>query len=319
MIRVTIDSESGFCFGVVTAIRKAEEELAKGGTLYCLGDIVHNEREVERLAGLGLITINHEEYKQLHNAKVLLRAHGEPPETYRIAQENNIEIIDASCPVVRHLQQRIKKQYETQPDGQIVIFGKQGHAEVIGLQGQTENTAIVVENEADLEKIDYTKPIYLVSQTTKSVDEFKHLAEEIKVRNSETQKLRDSKKETFVYHDTICKQVRNRVQHIREFAKAHDRILFVGGHNSSNGKVLYSHCKEANPDTTFVGDASEITAEYIAACEGKTVGICGATSTPLWLMEECEAVLRGQRTKDKRYKTKVTKLFSYSDTVKKQQ
>ncbi len=277
MTRVTIDSESGFCFGVVTAIQKAEEELRKGGTLYCLGDIVHNEREVERLAQLGLITINHEEYRQLHNAKVLLRAHGEPPETYRIAKENNIEIIDASCPVVRNLQRRIKKQYETDKDCQIVIFGKQGHAEVIGLQGQTENTAIVVENEADLDKISYHKPVYLVSQTTKSVDEFKHLVAAIKQRLQLP----------LVYHDTICKQVRNRVQHIREFASEHDRILFVGGHNSSNGKVLYAHCKEVNADTTFVSDASEISTEYIAACEGKRVGICGATSTPLWLMEEC--------------------------------
>ncbi len=277
MTHVTIDSESGFCFGVVTAIQKAEEELRKGGTLYCLGDIVHNEREVERLAELGLITINREEFKALHHAKVLLRAHGEPPETYRIAAENNIEIIDASCPVVRHLQQRIKRQYEANRDCQIVIFGKKGHAEVIGLQGQTENKAIVIENEGDLDKLDYMKPIYLVSQTTKSVDEF----------NAIVQRLKGLKVQQLESHDTICKQVRNRVKHIREFAAVHDRILFVGGHNSSNGKVLYSHCKEVNADTTFVGDASEISAEYIAACEGKTVGICGATSTPLWLMEEC--------------------------------
>ncbi len=280
-VQVVIDSESGFCFGVVTAIQKAEEELRKGGTLYCLGDIVHNEREVERLAELGLITINRGQFRELHNAKVLLRAHGEPPETYRIAAENHIEIIDASCPVVRHLQQRIKKQYEADPNCQIVIFGKQGHAEVIGLQGQTENRAIVIESEKDLDKLDYTKSIYLVSQTTKSVDELHHLATLIQERTQAE----------FVYHDTICKQVRNRVQHIREFAAAHDRILFVGGHNSSNGKVLYSHCKEVNPDTTFVGDASEITADYIRACEGKTVGICGATSTPLWLMEQCAAAL----------------------------
>ncbi len=281
-VHVTIDSESGFCFGVVTAIQKAEEELRKGETLYCLGDIVHNEREVERLAELGLITINREQFRELHDAKVLLRAHGEPPETYRIARENNIEIIDASCPVVRHLQQRIKRQYEADKDCQIVIFGKHGHAEVIGLQGQTENKAIVIESEQDLAKLDYTKPIYLVSQTTKSVDEF----------NAIVQRFTDSNIQKFESHDTICKQVRNRVKHIREFAAAHDKILFVGGHNSSNGKVLYSHCKEVNADTTFVGDASEISAEYIADCEGKSVGICGATSTPLWLMEECKAVLR---------------------------
>ncbi len=280
-VHVTIDSESGFCFGVVTAIQKAEEELRKGETLYCLGDIVHNEREVERLAELGLITINREQFRELHDAKVLLRAHGEPPETYRIARENNIEIIDASCPVVRHLQQRIKRQYEADKDCQIVIFGKHGHAEVIGLQGQTENKAIVIESEQDLAKLDYTKPIYLVSQTTKSVDEF----------NAIVQRFTDSNIQKFESHDTICKQVRNRVKHIREFAAAHDKILFVGGHNSSNGKVLYSHCKEVNADTTFVGDASEISAEYIADCEGKSVGICGATSTPLWLMEECKAVL----------------------------
>ncbi len=280
-VHVTIDSESGFCFGVVTAIQKAEEELRKGGMLYCLGDIVHNEREVERLAQLGLITINRDEFKALHNAKVLLRAHGEPPETYRIAEENNIEIIDASCPVVRHLQQRIKRQYEADRDCQIVIFGKKGHAEVIGLQGQTENNAIVIEGEKDLDKLDYTKSIYLVSQTTKSVDEF----------NTIVQRFKSSKVQKFESHDTICKQVRNRVQHIREFAATYDRILFVGGHNSSNGKVLYSHCKEVNADTTFVGDASEITADYIAACEGKTVGICGATSTPLWLMEACKEAI----------------------------
>ncbi len=282
MVRVTIDSESGFCFGVVTAIRKAEEELAKGVTLYCLGDIVHNEREVQRLAQLGLITINREQFRQLHNAKVLLRAHGEPPETYRIAQENNIEIVDASCPVVRNLQQRIKKHYEADKDCQIVIFGKQGHAEVIGLQGQTDNTAIVIESEHDLDKLDYTRPIYLVSQTTKSVDEFRHLVSNIEQRTAST----------VTWNDTICKQVRNRVQHIRQFAAQYDRILFVGGHNSSNGKVLYAHCKEVNRDTTFVSDASEITKEYIAACQDKTVGICGATSTPLWLMEECAEKLK---------------------------
>ncbi len=279
---VNIDSQSGFCFGVVTAIRKAEEELLKGGTLYCLGDIVHNGQEVDRLSKLGLITINHQEFRSLpQGSKVLIRAHGEPPETYQTAEERGIVLVDASCPVVRNLQKKIREVYETRGENaQIVIFGKQGHAEVIGLQGQTENTAIVVENANDLEKIDFNKDIYLFSQTTKSVAEFSLLVESI------AGKMNGNESVKFEWHDTICGQVRNRVKHIKEFAAGNDKVVFVGGRNSSNGKVLYEHCKETNPDTVFIESADELTEEYIRSCEGKNVGICGATSTPLWLMEE---------------------------------
>lgn len=278
----TIDNQSGFCFGVVTAIRKAEEELQQGEQLYCLGDIVHNEQEVERLATLGLITINHDQFRNLHHAKVLLRAHGEPPETYRIARENNIEIVDASCPVVRNLQQKIRKRYEASPQGQIVIFGKKGHAEVVGLQGQTDNTAIVVEQLADLGKIDFKNDIYLFAQTTKSVDDFRHLVAEIDQRRQA-----EHSEAAFEWHDTICGQVRNRVRHLQDFAKANDKVVFVGGKNSSNAKVLFEYCRQVNPDTVFISDENELTDSYIAACQDKKVGICGATSTPLWLMQRC--------------------------------
>lgn len=282
---VTIDSESGFCFGVVTAIRKAEEELQKSPSepLYCLGDIVHNGQEVERLANLGLRTIDHEQFAQLHDAKVLLRAHGEPPSTYQTAAQNGITIIDASCPVVRHLQEKIRKQYETSPEAQIVIFGKRGHAEVIGLEGQTANTAIVIENKEEVEQVDCSKDIYLFSQTTKDVGEFHQLVAEIERRREEI-----GSAAIFTYHDTICGQVRNRSKHIQEFARQNDEVLFVGGKHSSNGKVLYHLCLDANPNTTFISSADEITEEYIKRVEGKHVGICGATSTPLWLMEACK-------------------------------
>lgn len=279
---VTIDKQSGFCFGVVTAIRKAEEELQKGNQLYCLGDIVHNEQEVERLTRLGLKTIDHQQFATLHHAKVLLRAHGEPPETYRIAAENDIEIVDASCPVVRNLQQKIRRQYQLTPHAQIVIFGKQGHAEVVGLQGQTDNNAIVVEHAEDADKLDVTNDIYLFSQTTKSADDFHRLVDEIEQHRKE-----QHTEAVFEWHDTICGQVRNRVQHLQEFARSNDRIVFVGGRNSSNAKVLFEHCRKVNPDTVFISDEKEITDDYIAACRGKNVGICGATSTPLWLMQRC--------------------------------
>lgn len=279
---VTIDRQSGFCFGVVTAIRKAEEELQKGNQLYCLGDIVHNEQEVERLTRLGLKTIDHQQFATLHHAKVLLRAHGEPPETYRIAAENDIEIVDASCPVVRNLQQKIRRQYQLTPHAQIVIFGKTGHAEVVGLQGQTDNNAIVVEHAEDADKLDVTNDIYLFSQTTKSADDFRRLVDEIEQRRKE-----QHTEAVFEWHDTICGQVRNRVQHLQEFARSNDRIVFVGGRNSSNAKVLFEHCRKVNPDTVFISDEKEITDDYIAACRDKNVGICGATSTPLWLMQRC--------------------------------
>ncbi len=276
---VSIDTQSGFCFGVVTAIRKAEEELRKGGTLYCLGDIVHNGQEVERLEHMGLVTIDHEQFSRLpKRSKVLIRAHGEPPSTYRIAAEKGIDLIDASCPVVRNLQRKILDTYTQHADAQIVIFGKEGHAEVVGLQGQTDNKAIVVEHLSDINKINFQKDIYLFSQTTKSVEEFSQLV------NSMQTEVTDGI--VFQWHDTICGQVRNRVKHIREFAAGKDKVVFVGGRNSSNGKVLYEHCKAANPDTIFIENAEELTEKYIRSCKGKDVGICGATSTPLWLMEE---------------------------------
>ncbi|MBO7259855.1 MAG: 4-hydroxy-3-methylbut-2-enyl diphosphate reductase, partial [Paludibacteraceae bacterium] len=228
-----IDKESGFCFGVVTAIKKAEEELAKGEPLYCLGDIVHNGREVERLANLGLVTIDHDTFKTLRNVKVLLRAHGEPPSTYQIAKDNNITIIDASCPVVLRLQSKIKKRFQEDGKCQIVIYGKKGHAEVVGLEGQTNGTAIVVEGENDIESIDFTKDISLFSQTTKPLDGFNRLIDSIKERQKEGH---------FDYFDTICRQVANRIPNIRRFAEENDVVFFVGGKKSSNGKVLFEHC-----------------------------------------------------------------------------
>ena len=245
MIKVEIDEGSGFCFGVVTAIHKAEEELAKGETLYCLGDIVHNSREVDRLKTMGLITINREEFKKLRNAKVLLRAHGEPPETYIIARENNIEIIDATCPVVLRLQKRIKQEFleNEHPEKQIVIYGKTGR---------------------------------LFSQTTKSLDEFQEIVEYIKQNISpET---------TFEYYDTICRQVANRMPKLREFAASHDLIFFVSGKKSSNGKMLFEECLKVNPNSHLIDNEEEIDPSLIQNVT--SIGVCGATSTPKWLMEK---------------------------------
>ena len=294
MLKIEIDSGSGFCFGVTTAIKKAEEELTMGKTLYCLGDIVHNGMEVERLHDRGLVTINHEELKQLHDVKVLLRAHGEPPETYEIARRNNIEIIDATCPVVLQLQKRIKRQFETQyqsplPLGgagggvQLVIFGKNGHAEVLGLVGQTNNQAIVVESLDDVKRLDLTRDIYLYSQTTKSLDEFRRIIEYIQSHISPSA--------TFQSFDTICRQVANRMPNIASFAARHDLILFVSGRKSSNGKVLFHECERVNPNSYHIESAVEIDPLWLKGIN--TVGICGATSTPKWLMEECrDAILR---------------------------
>ncbi|MBR4369312.1 MAG: 4-hydroxy-3-methylbut-2-enyl diphosphate reductase [Prevotella sp.] len=294
MLKIEIDSGSGFCFGVTTAIKKAEEELTMGKTLYCLGDIVHNGMEVERLHDRGLVTINHEELKQLHDVKVLLRAHGEPPETYEIARRNNIEIIDATCPVVLQLQKRIKRQFETQyqsplPLGgagggvQLVIFGKNGHAEVLGLVGQTNNLAIVVESLDDVKQLDFTRDIYLYSQTTKSLDEFRRIIEYIQSHISPSA--------TFQSFDTICRQVANRMPNIASFAARHDLILFVSGRKSSNGKVLFHECERVNPNSYHIESAVEIDPSWLKGIN--TVGICGATSTPKWLMEECrDAILR---------------------------
>jgi len=284
MYNIEIDSESGFCFGVTTAIKKAEEELAKGTPLYCLGDIVHNGQECERLKKLGLITINHEEYAKLKNVKVLLRAHGEPPETYRIAAENNIEIIDATCPVVLRLQKRIKQEYtskESEKEKQIVIYGKNGHAEVLGLVGQTNGEAIVIEKIEEVDKIDLNKDVRLYSQTTKSLDEFRSIVSYIEQNIS--------KSATFQYFDTICRQVANRMLNIRKFAASHDVILFVCGQKSSNGKILFHECKEINPNTYQVDKPEDIDMEWFR--DAKSIGICGATSTPKWLMDKCKNVI----------------------------
>ena len=329
MLQIEIDNGSGFCFGVTTAIKKAEEELAKGTKLYCLGDIVHNSMEVERLTKKGLITINHEQMRELHNVKVLLRAHGEPPETYELARRNNIEIIDATCPVVLALQRRIKTQYEKgrQPsymiaskndapigkssklrpiakedstasvslppavgEGQelsasssIVIFGKNGHAEVLGLVGQTHSHAIVIEKFEDVKALDFNNDIYLYSQTTKSLDEFHKIIEYIQCHISPKAK--------FQSFDTICRQVANRMPNISTFAARHDLILFVAGRKSSNGKVLFHECLSVNPNSYQVESADEINMSWFDGVQ--TVGICGATSTPKWLMEECrDEILR---------------------------
>lgn len=284
MIQIEIDSGSGFCFGVTTAIKKAEEELSASNnslksthTLYCLGDIVHNGMEVERLHAQGLVTINHDDLAKLHDVKVLLRAHGEPPETYELANRNHIEIIDATCPVVLQLQRRIKKQYDNNPQAQIVIFGKNGHAEVLGLVGQTQCHAIVVESLDDVKKLDFNRDVYLYSQTTKSLDEFHRIIEYIQSHISS--------KATFKSFDTICRQVANRMPNIANFAAKHDLILFVSGRKSSNGKVLFNECKSVNPNSYQIESAQEIDLNWIKVVN--TIGICGATSTPKWLMEEC--------------------------------
>ena len=289
MIKVEIDEGSGFCFGVVTAIHKAEEELAKGVTLYCLGDIVHNSREVERLKTMGLITINHEEFKQLHNAKVLLRAHGEPPETYTIARENNIEIIDATCPVVLRLQKRIKQEYQEKDaeEKQIVIYGQNGHAEVLGLVGQTTGKAIVIEKLEEGKELDFSKSIRLYSQTTKSLDEFWEIVDYIKDHISPSA--------TFEYYDTICRQVANRMPNLRTFAASHDLIFFVSGKKSSNGKMLFSECLKVNPNSHLIDNAEEIDDSLFHGIS--SIGVCGATSTPKWLMEQIYTEIKARLDK----------------------
>ena len=276
-MQIEIDSGSGFCFGVTTAIRKAEEELSAGKTLYCLGDIMHNGMECERLRRMGLITINHDELSRLHAVKVLLRAHGEPPETYETARRNNIEIIDATCPVVLQLQRRIKQKFDSNPDAQIVIFGKPGHAEVLGLVGQTSGRAIVVANLDDVKRLDFTRDIFLYSQTTKSLDEFHLIIDYISEHISP--------EATFKSFDTICRQVANRMPNISAFAMKHDLILFVCGRKSSNGRVLFNECKSVNPNSHLIEGPEEIDPSWTDGVQ--TIGICGATSTPKWLMEKC--------------------------------
>ena len=287
MLKIEIDEGSGFCFGVTTAIKKAEEELANGSNLYCLGDIVHNGMECERLKRMGLTTINHDEMKQLHNAKLLLRAHGEPPTTYALAIRNEIEIIDATCPVVLQLQRRICRQYECCPDAQIVIFGKPGHAEVLGLVGQTQNHAIVIAHFEDVKKLDFTHDIYLYSQTTKSLDEFHRIIDYIQTHISPTA--------TFRSFDTICRQVANRMPNVSNFARRHDLVLFVCGRKSSNGRVLFNECRRVNPNSQLIEGPEEIKKEWLK--DVTTIGICGATSTPKWLMQQCrEAIINGINT-----------------------
>ena len=287
MLKIEIDEGSGFCFGVTTAIKKAEEELANGSNLYCLGDIVHNGMECERLKRMGLTTINHDEMKQLHNAKVLLRAHGEPPTTYALAIRNEIEIIDATCPVVLQLQRRICRQYECCPDAQIVIFGKPGHAEVLGLVGQTQNHAIVIAHFEDVKKLDFTHDIYLYSQTTKSLDEFHRIIDYIQTHISPTA--------TFRSFDTICRQVANRMPNVSNFARRHDLVLFVCGRKSSNGRVLFDECRRVNPNSQLIEGPEEIKKEWLK--DVTTIGICGATSTPKWLMQQCrETIINGINT-----------------------
>lgn len=295
---ITIDDNSGFCFGVTSAILAAERELQKG-QLFCLGDIVHNGQEVQRLEQLGLETIDYDDLRTLHNVRVLFRAHGEPPSTYSIAQRNGIEIIDASCPVVLKLQKRIRDTYQAlhgkNTGAQIVIFGKKGHAEVIGLEGQTNNTAIVIEGINDLHKLDYTKPIYLFSQTTKSVDEFQQIVKEIEELRLAVGKREmgiDSQDVAFEYHDTICRNVANRVKKLQDFARSNDVVIFVGGQKSSNAKVLYNHCLEVNSCTIFVSSMEDLTPEILQRChDAERVGICGATSTPKWLMQQIKSRL----------------------------
>ena len=281
---IEIDEGSGFCFGVTTAIKKAEEELAKSDSLYCLGDIVHNGREVERLKKMGLTTVEHSDLDSLHDTQMLLRAHGEPPLTYMKAERQNIRLIDATCPVVLNLQKRIKKAYEE--GGQIVIYGKNGHAEVVGLVGQTEGTAIVIENLDDAKKLDLSHDIQLFSQTTKSLEGFREIVSYIESNMQEGAH--------FHYFDTICRQVANRIPNIVEFASKHDVILFVCGKKSSNGKVLYNQCLSVNPRTYMIDDPSEIDFSWFEGVE--SVGICGATSTPKWLMEECKRRIENEQT-----------------------
>ncbi len=285
-MKVEIDVNSGFCFGVVTAITKAEAELEKSGQLYCLGDIVHNAGEVERLCAKGLRTITHEELADLHDVKVLLRAHGEPPQTYRTAETNNVTIIDATCPVVLQLQRRIKQAYDEGVEAErnggrkplIVIYGKNGHAEVNGLVGQTNGEAVVIQDLDGIDSLDLDRDILLYSQTTKSLEGFRQVVEEIK-RRKKTGK--------FEYFDTICRQVANRMEKMREFARGHEVVIFVSGAKSSNGKVLFEMCRAENPRTYLISDETQLDPAWIEGAE--SVGICGATSTPLWLMERVAA------------------------------
>jgi 4-hydroxy-3-methylbut-2-enyl diphosphate reductase len=283
-MKVTIDKYSGFCFGVVYAIQMAEDILEKEDQLYCLGDIVHNNKEVDRLNDMGLKIIDHDDLKDIFDCKVLIRAHGEPPETYAIALENNIQLLDASCPVVLKLQHQIKEGYEDikEIDGQVVIFGKEGHAEVTGLLGQTKNEAIIVTTIQDLEKVDFSKSIYIYSQTTKSPKAYKVISDVI----AERVKLAAGENVKYIVHDTLCRQVSGREPQLKQFSKDNEVIVFVSGQKSSNGKMLYQSCKEENDNSYFISDEDEINADWFNGID--SVGICGATSTPRWLMEDVQ-------------------------------
>ncbi len=276
MMEIRIDDNAGYCFGVVKAIGAAEEELRREGALYCLGDIVHNSAEVERLKSEGLEVIDHQRLEQLSGCRVLIRAHGEPPETYRIAQGRGIELIDATCPIVLALQQRIRRGYDEMRAacGQVVIFGKPGHAEVVGLNGQTEGTARIVSSPDDIDNIDFSRPIRLYSQTTKSLDEYRTLIANIEAHNPAD----------FVAYDTVCKRVGGRARELEEFARSVDVLFFVAGANSSNGHYLYEYCRKVQPATYLIGNAGELNPDWVRGAA--TVGISGATSTPRWLMEE---------------------------------
>jgi 4-hydroxy-3-methylbut-2-enyl diphosphate reductase len=288
-VTVEIDNNSGFCFGVEFAIKMAEDEMEESGSLYCLGDIVHNDMEVKRLNEKGLRVISRDELKELRDTKVLIRAHGEPPETYRIALENNLELIDASCPVVLKLQNRVKNAYDKSQaeDGQIVIYGKKGHAEVIGLTGQTKNDALVVMTEDDLDQVDFNKPVTLFSQTTKSTSGFYNLKSQIEERISDA----GGDPDELISNDSICRQVSNRAPQLVKFSNKHDVIVFVSGRKSSNGKALYGVCKENNPRSYFIESEEEVDISWFGP--GDSVGICGATSTPMWLMENVAEMIQG--------------------------
>jgi 4-hydroxy-3-methylbut-2-enyl diphosphate reductase len=289
-MNIAIDKNSGYCFGVEFAIQMAEDEMASGEQLYCLGDIVHNSMEVERLTKKGLKIIDKEDLKTLSNCKVLIRAHGEPPETYQLALKNNIELIDASCPVVLKLQNRVKHAFDDmeQKGGQIVIYGQVGHAEVIGLTGQTRDKALIITNENDLDKIDFHRPVTLFSQTTKSTQGFYHIKALIEERIHAVGKNHLTE---FDANDSICRQVSNREPQLQKFAKEHDVIIFVSGKKSSNGKALYGVCKNQNERSYFVENENEVEPDWFSATD--SVGICGATSTPMWLMENVAEKIGG--------------------------
>ncbi len=287
-MKIEIDKYSGFCFGVITAIEKAEKILDKNKPLYCLGDLVHNNLEMERLKNKGLITINYEEFKQMHNTTVLIRAHGEPPETYEIAKKNNIKLIDATCPVVLRLQKKIKEKFESNKNVQIVIFGKKGHAEVNGLVGQTKDKALVINSINDLDKINFSLPIAIFSQTTQSPNKYREIIKELKKRINKY-----GKREQLEYINSICRQVSLRDQKLKLFAKKHDVIIFVSGKQSSNGRALFEVCKQVNANSYFISEKEEINFSWFN--NANSVGICGATSTPLWLMQDIAKFIKFQK------------------------